>query len=91
MMGEGLQKVAARHMKLRPKQREALEWLSKQPWTSPWWAGKPHGRWPKEMGPQTYNSLSLAGLVRSTPGTWSEKTIEITDAGRIALAACTET
>ncbi len=73
-------------MKLTVKQREALEWLSNEPWVTPWWGGKPHAGWPKQMPAQTYNSLSLAKLVRSAPGTWSEKKVEITQAGRDALA-----
>jgi len=71
--------------KLRPKQREALEALSKESWTAPWWAGRPHCGWPKWMPAQTYNSLALAKLIKTLPGTWAEKTVAITDAGKAAL------
>lgn len=86
-MGEGLQKVHARHIKLRPKQIEALKWLSKEPWCSPWWGGKPHGSWPKQMPAQTYNSLALAKLIETRTGEWADKIVSISETGRIALAA----
>jgi hypothetical protein len=72
-------------MKLRPKQREALEQLAKEPWTATWWGGRPHVGWPKWMPAQTYNSLALAKMVKTLPGTWAAKTIAITAAGEAAL------
>jgi hypothetical protein len=73
-------------MKLKPKQREALEWLSKQPWRAAWWGGKPHGRWPKEMSPQTYYSLSHKKLVETRAGEWADQIVSISDAGKAALS-----
>jgi hypothetical protein len=74
-------------MKLRPKQREALEHLAVEPWATSWWGGRPHVGWPKWMPAQTYNSLSLAKLVITHSGSWAEKTVSITIAGRAALEA----
>jgi hypothetical protein len=74
-------------MALTPKQRDALQWLSKQPWRSPWWGGKPHGRWPKELPSQTYNSLSLAKLIETRSGEWSDKIVSISEAGKAAITS----
>lgn len=74
-------------MKLRTKQLEALEWLATSgPWKAAWWGGRPHGSWPKQMGPQTYNSLSLAKLIRTENGRWAEKEVFITAAGVAVIA-----
>ena len=73
-------------MKLSPRQREALEWLDKYgPWTAAWWSGRPHGRWPDAMDGRTYEALHRRGLVQSKAGTCSEKTVEITAPGRVAI------
>lgn len=75
-------------MKLTTKQREALEWLAQQPWKAPWWSGRPHVSWPKQMDGRTYRALHKRGFVEARPGTWSEKIIAITAPGRVALEAC---
>jgi len=73
--------------KLRPKQIDALRWLMSQPkgWRAPWWGGRPHSGWPKQMPPQTYNSLLLAGYIKTFSGSWPERTVMITSAGEEAL------
>ena len=73
--------------KLKPKQVEALKWLvaNDGKWVAPWWGGRPHAGWPKQMPPQTYNALSLAKLVKTFSGSWAEKTVAITIDGRKAL------
>lgn len=73
--------------KLTPRQREALEWLAVETWTAPWWAGRPHSGWPKQMPVQTYNGLSLAKLIKTRDGKWAEKVVSITKEGRDALRA----
>ncbi len=72
--------------KLTAKQREALEWLAREPWVASWWGGKPHSGWPKQMPAQTYNSLSLAGLVQTMNAKhWSDRIVSITSDGRSSL------
>lgn len=75
-------------IKLTPKQREALEWLSKQRWVANWWGGKPHTGWPKPMPAATYRALSAAKLVKTFQGASPfERAVIITKDGRAALAA----
>lgn len=73
-------------MRLSPKQREALEWLkSNGPWTTPWWGGKPHGGWPRQMPSNTCAALRRAGFVKKIAGSRLDKSIAITDAGKVAI------
>jgi hypothetical protein len=72
--------------KLTAKQRQALEWLSKEPWIALWWGGRPHGSWPKQLPLQTYNSLSLAKLISFKLSRFGYcRIVGITQAGRNAL------
>jgi len=75
--------------KLTPKQSEALKWLvaNKGRWTEAWWGGRPYSGWPKQMPAQTYNSLSLAGLIMTTVGERFDRNVYITGDGRKALGA----
>ena len=71
---------------LSPRQRAALEHLAREPWSSPWWGGKPHCGWPEWMGTQTYNSLIRAKMIQTVSGPVAfDAIVKITKKGREML------
>lgn len=67
-------------------QRRALTFLL-EPWVANWWAGKPHGSWPKELNARSYDKLIADGLIKRQHvfGSAFRQAVKITPAGRTAL------
>lgn len=74
-----------RAQKLSASQRRALEFLAAAPWSAPWWGGKPHGSWPKELNARTYDKLVALGFIGWGAKGAFDRTVKITPAGRAAL------
>jgi hypothetical protein len=72
-------------MKLTQPQITALTFLSKGPWVAPWWGGKPHGRWPKELNSKTISKLIILRYVRVRHVGRFDRATTITEAGLKAL------
>ncbi len=68
------------------REKTALAWLAVQQWKASWWAGKPHGRWPREISEATLVRLGNQGFVQMLNCRDPfQRIVRITDAGRKAL------
>lgn len=75
-------------MKLSAPQITALAFLSKAPWVAPWWGGKPHSNWPKELNGRTVHKLVTLKFVRVMHQSRFDRAVTITETGKAALQSC---
>lgn len=71
-------------MKLTPAMLRSLR-AFEQPWVSAWWGGKPMGRYPRGVGPKSFDALLSRKLIQSQNIGRLDRMISITDAGRRAM------
>lgn len=77
----------ADRVKLTEAQKRGLEFLANTPWVSPWWGGKPHAGWPKELNERSHDKLISLGLIGWVNGGNYLRKVMITPAGRALLAS----
>lgn len=72
---------------LGSRQVVALNWLAANgPWTTPWWGGRPHTGWPKEMTASTFEKLIKKRFVEVRPtGQRFDRTATISEYGKKAI------